>query len=69
MTEEEILFIGVELKEGTANAEMIKYKNFRWSIIHLNPETFHYLLSRRFDLFGLKEAGLAIYTTELKQKS
>lgn len=31
------------------------------------PECFRYLLSKGFDLFGLKDAGLAIYETDLKQ--
>jgi hypothetical protein len=33
---------------------------------HLNAKEFAYLLSKGFDVFGLKEKGLAIYKTDVK---
>lgn len=33
----------------------------------MKPEQIRYCLSKGFDLFGLKEAGLAVYETEIKK--
>jgi hypothetical protein len=66
MTEEEINYIGLVLKEGTWNSEILKWKHVEpWTCLHLHPKTFAFLLSKHFDLFGLIEAGLAIDKTKL----
>lgn len=66
MTEDEVEFIGIELKAGTMNAEFIRTSKYCWTLVHTEPEVFRFLLSNHFDLFGLIDAGLAIDKTTLK---
>lgn len=69
MTEQEMNYIGNDLKAGTWNAPDIRSNpNMAWSIHHLTPEIFRYLLSQGFDLFSLIEAGLAIDKNSLDKK-
>ena len=66
MKPDEIVYIGEYLKMGFANAEIIKNHKYCWSLVHLNPNVFVYLLSKQFDLFGLIEAGVAIDATTIQ---
>lgn len=67
MTDDEIKYVGEDLKQGTWNAPDIRSNpKLAWSIHHMNPVVFVYLINQGFDLFDLIESGQAIDKTKLK---
>lgn len=66
MTEDEMEYMGITLKQGTMNIQYMRYSN-KFGDYEYTPsaEAFRWMLSKGFDLFGLIESGLAIEKTKV----